>query len=296
MPLVSRDTHLSEPSRGRPGDRGPGARPAPAPRTPRATGSIPTARPPHQHREAPDVPSRSDLPRKNAAAAQQATTGTATAVPGMVPVPGPGRCRAAGDRDHAATTPRRRPARQPAKRTAPAARRPRPKPNTAPEDRARTPSPPTPRTPPPQPPPNRNPQPRRPHPAQDQQPGPRSPAPESTTALNQRTFGAPLDSLAHLSRARVGSTMLVRRPGARPAPAPRTPRATGSIPTARPPHQHREAPDVPSRSDLPRKNAAAARIQWVGMEHRYVMRTIELLGGEVAPLVHKALQRSDRIA
>jgi alkanesulfonate monooxygenase SsuD/methylene tetrahydromethanopterin reductase-like flavin-dependent oxidoreductase (luciferase family) len=31
------------------------------------------------------------------------------------------------------------------------------------------------------------------------------------------------------------------------------------------------------------------RIQWVGMEHRYVMRTIELLGNKVAPLVRKAL-------
>jgi hypothetical protein len=27
----------------------------------------------------------------------------------------------------------------------------------------------------------------------------------------------------------------------------------------------------------------------VGMEHRHVMRTIELLGGKVAPLVDKAL-------
>ena len=31
------------------------------------------------------------------------------------------------------------------------------------------------------------------------------------------------------------------------------------------------------------------RIQWVGMEHRHVMRTIELLGGKVAPLVRKNL-------
>lgn len=30
------------------------------------------------------------------------------------------------------------------------------------------------------------------------------------------------------------------------------------------------------------------RIQWVGMEHRHVMRTIELLGTKVAPLVRKA--------
>jgi hypothetical protein len=125
MPLVSRDTHLSEPSRGRPGDRGPGARPAPAPRTPRATGSIPTARPPHQHREAPDVPSRSDLPRKNAAAAQQKPlprtgTGTANRGAGHAPVPGRrGSCRCRGC-PAAATTPRRRPARQPAQRTTPA--------------------------------------------------------------------------------------------------------------------------------------------------------------------------------
>lgn len=31
------------------------------------------------------------------------------------------------------------------------------------------------------------------------------------------------------------------------------------------------------------------RIQWVGMEHRHVMRTIELLGAKVAPLVRKNL-------
>ena len=36
-------------------------------------------------------------------------------------------------------------------------------------------------------------------------------------------------------------------------------------------------------------NRLVARIQWVGMEHRYVMRTIELLGEKVAPLVRKAL-------
>jgi alkanesulfonate monooxygenase SsuD/methylene tetrahydromethanopterin reductase-like flavin-dependent oxidoreductase (luciferase family) len=36
-------------------------------------------------------------------------------------------------------------------------------------------------------------------------------------------------------------------------------------------------------------NRLVARIQWVGMEHRYVMRTIELLGSDVAPLVRKAL-------
>lgn len=30
------------------------------------------------------------------------------------------------------------------------------------------------------------------------------------------------------------------------------------------------------------------RIQWVGMDHRHVMRTIELLGSKVAPLVRKA--------
>jgi alkanesulfonate monooxygenase SsuD/methylene tetrahydromethanopterin reductase-like flavin-dependent oxidoreductase (luciferase family) len=32
------------------------------------------------------------------------------------------------------------------------------------------------------------------------------------------------------------------------------------------------------------------RIQWVGMENRHVMRTIELLGDKVRPLVRKALQ------
>jgi len=36
-------------------------------------------------------------------------------------------------------------------------------------------------------------------------------------------------------------------------------------------------------------NRLVTRIQWVGMEHRHVMRTIELLGEKVAPLVHKAL-------
>jgi len=36
-------------------------------------------------------------------------------------------------------------------------------------------------------------------------------------------------------------------------------------------------------------NRLVTRIQWVGMEHRFVMRTIELLGSEVAPLVRKAL-------
>jgi alkanesulfonate monooxygenase SsuD/methylene tetrahydromethanopterin reductase-like flavin-dependent oxidoreductase (luciferase family) len=36
-------------------------------------------------------------------------------------------------------------------------------------------------------------------------------------------------------------------------------------------------------------NRLVTRIQWVGMEQRYVMRTIELLGDKVAPLVRKAL-------
>jgi alkanesulfonate monooxygenase SsuD/methylene tetrahydromethanopterin reductase-like flavin-dependent oxidoreductase (luciferase family) len=36
-------------------------------------------------------------------------------------------------------------------------------------------------------------------------------------------------------------------------------------------------------------NRLVTRIQWVGMEHRHVMRTIELLGSDVAPLVRKAL-------
>jgi alkanesulfonate monooxygenase SsuD/methylene tetrahydromethanopterin reductase-like flavin-dependent oxidoreductase (luciferase family) len=34
-------------------------------------------------------------------------------------------------------------------------------------------------------------------------------------------------------------------------------------------------------------NRLVSRIQWVGMEHRYVMRTIELLGSKVAPLVRQ---------
>ena len=41
-------------------------------------------------------------------------------------------------------------------------------------------------------------------------------------------------------------------------------------------------------------NRLVTRIQWVGMEHRYVMRTIELLGSEVAPLVRKALSNARR--
>src|SRR5262245_39489055 len=36
-------------------------------------------------------------------------------------------------------------------------------------------------------------------------------------------------------------------------------------------------------------NRLVTRMQWVGMEHKYVMRTIELLGNKVAPLVDKAL-------
>jgi alkanesulfonate monooxygenase SsuD/methylene tetrahydromethanopterin reductase-like flavin-dependent oxidoreductase (luciferase family) len=35
-------------------------------------------------------------------------------------------------------------------------------------------------------------------------------------------------------------------------------------------------------------NRLVARIQWVGMEHRHVMRTIELLGSTVAPMVRQA--------
>ena len=35
-------------------------------------------------------------------------------------------------------------------------------------------------------------------------------------------------------------------------------------------------------------NRLVTRIQWVGMEHAHVMRTIELLGTEVVPLVTKA--------
>jgi hypothetical protein len=31
------------------------------------------------------------------------------------------------------------------------------------------------------------------------------------------------------------------------------------------------------------------RLQWVGMQHRHVMRTIELIGDKVAPLVRNAL-------
>jgi hypothetical protein len=48
-------------------------------------------------------------------------------------------------------------------------------------------------------------------------------------------------------------------PDRAPAPSTGTPRASGSTPTAGPPHQHREAPDVLSRSANPRENAAAAR-------------------------------------
>ncbi len=36
-------------------------------------------------------------------------------------------------------------------------------------------------------------------------------------------------------------------------------------------------------------NRLVTRIQWMGMEHRHVMRTIEQLGNIVVPLVHKAL-------
>jgi alkanesulfonate monooxygenase SsuD/methylene tetrahydromethanopterin reductase-like flavin-dependent oxidoreductase (luciferase family) len=36
-------------------------------------------------------------------------------------------------------------------------------------------------------------------------------------------------------------------------------------------------------------NRLVCRIQWVGMEHRHVMRTIEMLGDKVAPLVRKTL-------
>ena len=36
-------------------------------------------------------------------------------------------------------------------------------------------------------------------------------------------------------------------------------------------------------------NRLVTRIQWVSMEHAHVMRTIELLGNEVAPEVRKAL-------
>ena len=36
-------------------------------------------------------------------------------------------------------------------------------------------------------------------------------------------------------------------------------------------------------------NRLVCRSQWVGMEHAHVMRTIELLGGKVVPLLRKAL-------
>jgi alkanesulfonate monooxygenase SsuD/methylene tetrahydromethanopterin reductase-like flavin-dependent oxidoreductase (luciferase family) len=36
-------------------------------------------------------------------------------------------------------------------------------------------------------------------------------------------------------------------------------------------------------------NRLVTRIQWLGMQHRYLMRTIELLGSEVAPLIRKAV-------
>ena len=39
-------------------------------------------------------------------------------------------------------------------------------------------------------------------------------------------------------------------------------------------------------------NRLITRIQWLGMEHRYVMRTIELLGDKVAPMMTMALRRS----
>ena len=38
------------------------------------------------------------------------------------------------------------------------------------------------------------------------------------------------------------------------------------------------------------RRVAVTRLQWVGMEHRHVMRTIELIGGKIAPLVRKAMQ------
>jgi hypothetical protein len=152
---------------------------------------------------------------------------------------GSGRCRCRGC-PAAATTPRRRPARQPAQRTAPARSQ-----NTAPEAEHR---------------------PRRPRPhtvaAQTQNPAAtESPTPPTTPrpgpAAGSQVPGArihhsaePKDFLGSLglsrsSFARASRLHDVGAQARRPtrAPAPRTPRATGSIPTARPPHQHREAPD-----------------------------------------------------
>ena len=36
-------------------------------------------------------------------------------------------------------------------------------------------------------------------------------------------------------------------------------------------------------------NRLITRIQWLSMEHRHVMRTIELLGDRVAPMIRKAM-------
>jgi hypothetical protein len=42
------------------------------------------------------------------------------------------------------------------------------------------------------------------------------------------------------------------------------------------------------------RNRLLTGIQWVGVERSYVMRTIELLGNEVAPLVRKAPSNARR--
>jgi hypothetical protein len=80
----------------------------------RATGSTPTAGPPHKHREAPDALARSANPPATKDRDHQGPRPRGRACLGAENRAG------AAERDRAATTPRRRPARQPAKRTTPA--------------------------------------------------------------------------------------------------------------------------------------------------------------------------------
>ena len=49
------------------------------------------------------------------------------------------------------------------------------------------------------------------------------------------------------------------------------------------------AEDLTSLMEETGCNRLITRIQWLGMEHRHVMRTIELLGDKVAPMMRKAL-------
>lgn len=51
------------------------------------------------------------------------------------------------------------------------------------------------------------------------------------------------------------------------------------------------AEDIAKLMTMTGCNRLVCRIQWVGMEHKHVMRTIELLGDKVRPLVCKALAR-----